>query len=226
MIQQNKHHSPQALEFLTRKCFPSLQWSTVDTVSWIWPKLLSHTGGSDFLIIRVVVWVKSQIAKILSILLRQQRPLSHCCVVNVFWVVSQRQSTSWLQIHYCSSPWSDSSVPFKRRRTMKYVVCCKCPVVFSDQVSEKMMMWKILKQNPSLSENFLLPFTELICEWNVLCVQFTVQDQIVQKKILFACGKCTKIFSMAYLLKTAMFSECTAARKQEISSGVSNLSEL
>lgn len=176
---------------------------------------------------KVRVWVKLQIAKIFSLLLRQQRPLSHCCVVNVFWVVSQRQSTLSLQIHYCSSPWSDSPVPFKRRRAMKYIACSKCPVVFPDQVSEKMMMWKILKQNPSLSENFLLLFAKLICEWNMrCCVQFIVQDQIVQKKILFAYGKCKKIFCMAYLLKTAMLSVCITARKQEISSGVKNLSEL
>lgn len=43
---------------------------------------------------------------------------------------------------------------------------------------------------------------------HVLCVQFTVQDQIVQKKILLACGKCTKIFWMTYPLKTVFSMYC------------------
>lgn len=149
---------------------------------------------------RVRVWVKSQIAEILSFLLRQQRPLSHCCVVNVFWVVSQRQSTSWLQIHYCSSPWSDSPVPLKRRREMKYVACCKCPVVFSDQVSERNDDVEDLKAKSFPFRKFPASIYWLDM-WvkRGLCVKLTVQDQIVQKKILFAYGKCTKIFHKAYL---------------------------
>lgn len=198
-----------------RGCIVNLTRAT-ESRRWFWPS--EH---------KVRAWVKSQIAKIPSFLLRQQRLLSHCWVVNVFWVVSQRQSTSWLQIHYCSSPWSDSPVPFKRRRAMKYVACCKCPVVFSDQVSEKNDDVEDLKAKSFPFRKFLVS-VYWIDLWvkHALCVQFTVQDQIVQKKILFACGKCTKIFCMAYFLRTAMFSVCTAARKQEISSGVKNLSEL
>lgn len=144
---------------------------------------------------KVRVWVKSQIAKILSFLLRPQRPLSHCCVVSV---VSQRQNTSLLQIHYCSSPWSDSPVPSKRRGAMKYVACCKCPVVFSDQVSEKKDDVEDLKAKSFPFRKFPASVYQIdLWVKHALCVRFTVQDQIVQKKILFAYGKYRKMFCMA-----------------------------
>lgn len=153
---------------MTRRCFTSLQWSIVKTLSWTWPKVLGHTGSFDFQNIRSEFEGSPQIAKILSFLVRQQRLLSHCWVVNSFWVASQRQSACRLQFHYCSSTWSNNLVHFKRRTAPNYTMFCVYPVIFPDQVSgKKMMMWKILKQDLSLPGNFLLPFAELICEWNM-----------------------------------------------------------
>lgn len=82
---------------------------------------------------KVRVWVKYS-AKVLSFLLRQRRPLSQCWVVNIFWVVSQRQSACLLRFHYCSYTWSDNPVPFKWRRALNYITFW---YIFPDQVSEK-----------------------------------------------------------------------------------------
>lgn len=72
---------------------------------------------------------------------------------------------------------------------MKYVSCCKCPVVFSDQVSEKNYV-EDLKAKSFPFRKFPASIYQIdLRVKHALCVQFAVQDQIVQKKILFAYGK-------------------------------------
>lgn len=136
MVQQNKQYSlyKHLSVWPWSALHPYSDTSVVETLSWTWPKVLSHAGSSDFQNIRSEFEWSTQIAKVLSFLLRQRRPLSQCWVVNIFWVVSQRQSACLLQFHYCSSTWSDNPVPFKWRRALNYITFW---YIFPDQVSEK-----------------------------------------------------------------------------------------
>lgn len=107
-----------------------------------------------------------QVAELLPLLLRQRWPLSCFWEVNIFWVGSQRWGGCQLPFLYCCCTLFYNPVAFKGRRALNYTKYSIYPFIPSDQVSEKTMMWKIFKQNPSLSGNLLLLFIDLIWEWN------------------------------------------------------------
>lgn len=118
---------------------------------------------------------------------------------------SQRWGGCQLPFLYCCSTSFYSPVAFKGRRALNYTMSCIYPFIPSDQVSEKKMMWKIFKENPSFQETYcfrLLTWSgSETCTFITVCTTYSVWSQVVQKKILFACEKCTKIPGLFVFLR-------------------------